>query len=87
MLTVEYSSDFVRKYKKLAILQKEEVKARIEEFKNIDNHHKLRVHKLKGTLSGLFAFSVNYADRIVFGFSKDKKKAFLLDIGDHTIYE
>lgn len=34
-----------------------------------------------------WAFSVNYSDRIVIYFSKDKKIAHLLDIGDHSIYE
>ncbi len=87
MLRVEYSSDFVRKYGKLSKPLREETKERIEEFKDTKNHQKLRVHKLKGDMLGFLAFSINYRDRIIFQFSKDKKVAYLLNIGDHTVYE
>jgi mRNA-degrading endonuclease YafQ of YafQ-DinJ toxin-antitoxin module len=87
MLEVEYSSDFIRKYKKLPKLLKEEVKERIEYFKDTANHQKLRVHALKSELQGFSAFSINYRDRIIFQFSKDKKVAYLLNIGDHSVYE
>ena len=87
MLKVEYSSDFVRKYKRLTPAFKTEVRERIEELKIRSNHEKLRVHKLKGAMKGLSAFSVNYQDRIVFEWSRDAKTVYLLDIGDHSIYE
>lgn len=87
MLRVEYSSDFVRKYKKLGRAQKDEILERIEMLKDSANHKKLRVHKLKDDMAGSFAFSVNYSDRIIFELSKDKKTPYLLDVGDHTIYE
>lgn len=87
VLSVEYSSDFVRKFKKLSKPQQDEAYERIEEFRNAANHKRLRVHKLKGTFKERLSFSVNYSDRIVFRFSKDKRTAYLLDIGDHTIYE
>lgn len=87
MLEIQYSSDFVRKYKKLEKGLKEEIKERIEDFRDPKNHLKLKVHKLKGSMKGLFAFSVNYSDRIVFEFSKNKRIAYLLDVGDHSIYE
>ncbi len=87
MLAVEYSSDFVRRFKKLDSSLQEEALERIAEFKNLKNHVKLRVHKLKGSMAGLRAFSVNYRIRIVFEYAKNKKTAYLLDIGDHSIYE
>lgn len=87
MVAIEYSSDFVRKYKKLAPGLKEEIRERLEEFRDTRNHQKLKVHKLQGAMRGLCAFSVNYSDRIVFEWSKEKKTAYMLDIGDHSIYE
>jgi mRNA-degrading endonuclease YafQ of YafQ-DinJ toxin-antitoxin module len=87
MIAIEYSSDFVRKYKKLENAFKAEIRERLEEFRDSRNHPKLKVHKLKGSMKGLCAFSVNYNDRIVFEWSKDKKTAYMLDVGDHSIYE
>ncbi len=87
MLLVVYSSDFLRRFKKLSTSQQEEVIERIESFKDTGNHRTLRVHKLAGALRGLSAFSVNYRDRIIFQCSKDKKTVYLYDIGDHSVYE
>ena len=86
MIGIEYSSHFVRKYTKLHPDLKKEVFVRIEEFKDPTNHRKLEVHKLKDAMAGQWAFSVNYHDRVAFEYSKDKKIAYLLDVGDHTIY-
>lgn len=87
MVDLEYSSDFLGKYKKLEPALKEEVRERLEEFRDPRNHEKLKVHKLKGVMKGLLAFSVNYSDRIVFEWSKNKKTAYVLGVGDHSIYE
>lgn len=87
MIAIEYSSDFVRKYKKLDPALKSEIRDRLEEFRDMRNHQKLRVHKLSGSMKGLLAFSVNYSDRIVFEWGKNKKIAYMLDVGDHSIYE
>lgn len=48
-------------------------------------HPSLKTHKLKGDLVGLYAFSVNYAYRIVFAIKAER--IVLLDIGTHTIYK
>lgn len=87
MISLEYSSDFVRKYKKLEPAFKTEIKERLREFQDVRNHQRLRVHKLHGELKGLFAFSTNYHDRIVFEWNKPKTTAYILDVGDHSIYE
>ncbi len=87
MIRVEYSSHFIRKYKKLDPQFKREVKVRIEEFRDEAHHKKLEVHKLKGDKAGYWAFSVNYSDRVAFEFSKDMKTAYLYDVDDHTIYD
>lgn len=87
MVTVGYAASFVRRYKKLDVALQREVKQRIKEFRNPANHQKLKVHKLGGRLRDKYAFSVNFTDRIVFEWSKDKKIAYLLDVGDHGVYE
>lgn len=87
MLTVGYAASFVRRYKKLDAASQREVKQRIEEFKDPANHQALKVHKLGGRLRGRSAFSVNFSDRIIFEWSKDKKTVYLFDIGDHSVYE
>lgn len=87
MVDIEYSSEFIRKYKKLEPSQKDEVRDRLDEFRNPKNHLKLKVHALRGSMKGLCAFSLNYSDRIVFQWSKNKKTAYMLDLGDHSIYE
>ncbi|MDB5237282.1 MAG: hypothetical protein JWL88_384 [Parcubacteria group bacterium] len=87
MLTVGYAASFVRRFKKLTPALQREVKGRITEFKDPANHPALKVHKLSGRLKGRSAFSVNFNDRIIFEWSKDKKTAYLFDIGDHSVYE
>jgi len=87
MLSIGYAASFVRRFKKLDTSLQQEIKERIEEFKDLSNHSALRVHKLSGRMRGKSAFSVNFCDRIIFEWSKDKKTAYLLDVGDHGIYE
>lgn len=86
MLEIEYAPEFIRTWKKLPAHLQEESMECIEEFRNRKNHEKLKVHKLKGAMKGLYSFSVNYRYRIVFIFA-GKGTAQLLDIGDHSVYE
>lgn len=87
MIHIEYSSYFVRKFKKLELPLQSDILEKIELFRDTANHRRLEVHKLKGAFKGQWAFSVNYSDRIVFHFSSDKKTAYPLDVGDHGVYE
>ena len=87
MIRIEYSSYFVRKFKKLEPVFQSDVIEKIELFKDTKNHKRLEVHKLGGTMKGQSAFSINFSDRIAFYFNADKNVAYLLDVGDHSIYE
>lgn len=87
MISVEFSSDFVRTFKKLSVALRSEIKEKIEEFKDPKNHSRLKVHKLQGRMKGSFAFSVNFSYRVIFEWSKNKKTAYLFDVGNHSIYE
>ena len=68
MITVGYTGEFIRTYDKLPNALKEEVKERIQLFKDRKNHQRLKVHKLHGDLRIYYGFSVNYRIRVVFQF-------------------
>lgn len=85
-MKVAYTPRFLRLYKKLPSGLQDEVIEKIELFKNIDNHQRLDVHKLKGRLKKFYGFSVNHRDRVVFEYMSENEVAFLA-VGDHEIYK
>jgi plasmid maintenance system killer protein len=86
-MDIAYTASFVRRYKKLPRPLKDEVKERINTFRDPIHHESLRVHKLNGPLKKFHSFSVNYRYRIIFQFVNNGKTAHLHDIDDHEIYE
>ncbi len=85
-MEIVYRPEFVRLYNKLNLPLREEIKDKIELFKNISNHKTLKVHKLHGRLRNRYSFSVNYRYRIVFEYM-NKKTVALLSVGSHDIYK
>lgn len=85
-MTIHFKPSFVREFKKLPAEIQEEAFERIGLFKVIENHKKLKVHKLKGRLSDFYSFSVTYSHRIVFSY-ESKTEVVFLAIGDHDIYK
>lgn len=85
-MILRYKPSFVREFKKMSPSFREEALERIEQFKKVENHQKLKVHKLKGQLKEYYSFSVTYSHRIVFEY-QSKDTAVLLAIGDHDIYK
>ncbi|SMP06736.1 mRNA-degrading endonuclease (mRNA interferase) YafQ, toxin component of the YafQ-DinJ toxin-antitoxin module [Desulfurobacterium pacificum] len=51
------------------------------------NHPSLRLHKLKGKLSGKYSVSITMSYRIILTFAVTEKGIVLIDIGSHEIYE
>ena len=86
MLKISFKPSFIREVNKLDRNLAEELFDKIELFKSIENHTKLKVHKLHGRLSGCCSFSVNYKTRIVFEY-ESRDSVILLDIGDHDLYK
>jgi mRNA-degrading endonuclease YafQ of YafQ-DinJ toxin-antitoxin module len=80
-----YTSNFVKKWKKLTSAQKKKFKKRIKIFKNNPFDKRLKTHKLKGTLSDKWSFSLDYKHRVLFNFKKNKRALFY-DFGTHRIY-
>ncbi|MBI3274218.1 MAG: type II toxin-antitoxin system RelE/ParE family toxin [Candidatus Colwellbacteria bacterium] len=85
-MVILFKPAFIRQYKNLDSQLKEEVKEKIDLFKNPKKHKQLKVHKLTGRLSSRYSFSVNYKFRIVFSYAS-KNSVVLLAIGDHNIYK
>ena len=83
---IEYSTSFVKQFRKLnPELKKQAVKAELL-FKKDAFSPKLKTHKLTGKLKSLWAFSINYQDRIIFEFM-GKRKVLFYKIGSHDIYK
>ena len=85
MTEILYTKTFLKRYKKLDSDFQEDIKDKIELFKDKKNHERLKVHKLKGKYKGFLSFSINRKDRILFQFIKGNSAIFL-DIDDHDIY-
>lgn len=86
-MEIVYTPEFLRSLKKLPHELQEEAIEKIDLFRDLLNHKKLKVHKLKGMLRGRYSFSVNYKTRIIFRYVRKPKEAVLLAIGDHDVYQ
>lgn len=86
MITVGYTREFIRRYDKLSNILKEEVREKIQLFKDRSNHKRLKVHKLHGKYQGFFGFSIDHKNRIMFEWIS-KKEARLHTVGDHSMYD
>ncbi len=85
-MEIEYKPTFIKQYACFESPLKEEIKEKIELFRDEKNHKQSKVHKLKDKLSKYYSFSVNYKYRIVF-ICQSKSRAALLAIGDHAVYK
>ena len=81
----EYSSRFVRSFKKLSVDVQAEAHEAINKFRDSDNHEGLRLHKLTGKLKIYHSFSINFQYRILIKI--DKTTVYFTDIGNHNIYK
>jgi mRNA-degrading endonuclease YafQ of YafQ-DinJ toxin-antitoxin module len=85
-MEVTFSPGFLNSLHGFLPALQEEVLEKVEKFSNPKNHQILKVHKLKGRLRGCFSFSVNYHIKIVFEYVGKPKRAYLLAVGDHDVY-
>jgi mRNA-degrading endonuclease RelE of RelBE toxin-antitoxin system len=85
LIKLIYLPAFLRKLKKCDQPLQEEIKGKIVQFQNRTNHEQLKVHKLKGSLSDYYSFSVTYKHRVIF-FWEDAETAVFLSVGDHDVY-
>ncbi len=80
-----YTARFIRSLKKVPKSVLDDAFYAIKEFEDRNNHKRLSLHKLKGRLSRLYSFRVNYSYRIVI--KLDKNKVYFMDIGTHDVYK
>ena len=86
MITVLYTSTFLRQYRKLPMDLQEEIDRAIALFESDPNSPSLKNHKLKEKMKDWRSMSVNYKFRIVF--QEDAKGVYaMLAVGDHDIYK
>ena len=85
-MKIIYTSRFIRKYRKLSGAIKDLAEIKEELFRQDPFNPILKTHKLKGALDGLWAFSLDYAHRIIFEFDSGGK-AYFHEIGDHSVYD
>lgn len=83
---VETTLRFDRSMSKLPINIQQETANKVAIFKANPLDARLRTHKLKGKMKGLWSFSITYSYRIVFKFT-ERDTALFYDIGNHQIYK
>jgi addiction module RelE/StbE family toxin len=90
MINLVFSPSFKRAFKTTIKRQpdlKSKIEAKLKLLANDPYHPILRTHKLKGKLSGAWAFSVEYDCRIIFSFEPNpetqEEEINLIDIGTH----
>lgn len=86
ILKIYYASQFIRDLKKLPISKQKIAQEREDIFKKDPFSSALKTHKLSGKLSGYWAFTITYQDRVVFRFEASGEVIFFR-IGSHDIYK
>lgn len=82
---IYYTSSFLKSIKKLSLKEKKLIQKREKIFRKNPFDKRLKTHKLKGRLKGLYSFSITYSQRILFEFTKEGEVIFY-EIGGHEIY-
>ncbi|MFE1744757.1 type II toxin-antitoxin system YafQ family toxin [Coleofasciculus sp. H7-2] len=84
-MEISFSSSFRRAFKK-RIKENLDLEAKfwqkVEQFTIAPFEQSLKTHKLSGKLKGLWSFSVEYDERVLFYFTEDGNAVFV-DIGSH----
>ncbi len=86
MYRISFRNSFIKRTKKFDRELLKKFLSKIELLKNVDNHSRLKVHKLHGRLAEYHSFSLDYNLRVVFRFESDDE-ILLVDVGTHDIYK
>ncbi len=85
---IRYDATFEKQWAKylsrLTDKEKEQLKSRLAIFREDIFDKRLKTHHLKGNLKEYYAFSISYADRIVFKLLEDAEILFI-EIGSHDV--
>lgn len=80
---IKRTSSFKRAYKKLSILQQQQVDDAMKIFINNPFHPQLRNHKLKGSHHGIHSISAAYDLRILYVEEDGHAVVIFIDVGIH----
>jgi mRNA-degrading endonuclease YafQ of YafQ-DinJ toxin-antitoxin module len=83
-MKIYHTDKFAKAYRKLPDKIKDESEKKEEIFRANPFDPRLKTHRLKGTLSDQYSFSVKYSWRIVFHFESENVVFDM--IGTHAIY-
>ena len=83
---IHFTPHFLKSFSRLPLSIQELAKKKDVWFRRNTYDPRLRTHKLKGELSGAWAYSVNREYRILFRFINGNE-AIYYDIGTHEIYK
>lgn len=82
---IHYTRHFSVKALRLPYDLKSEIDKKETIFRNDPFDPRLKTHKLKGKLKGLWSFSLTFQHRVLFEFV-NKNEVLFFDIGGHEIY-
>jgi addiction module RelE/StbE family toxin len=86
MKNLLWTETFTRKFKRL-VRQNPQLKIlieqRLQQLSENPFHPSLRTHKLKGKLSEIWSFFIDYSYRILFKFAREEDDILLLTLGSH----
>lgn len=83
---IHYTSRFIRDFKRLTSDKQQLANKKEKQFRQNPFSASLKTHKLMGRLESLWAFSINYKDRVIFKFINQNEVLFYR-IGSHDIYK
>ena len=86
VLKIHLSSGFEKSFHKLPGRIQDLATRKDKWFRRDAFDQRLRTHKLKGSLEGHCAYSVNFQYRVLFRFINDHEVIYY-DIGTHEIYK
>jgi len=84
--SVDFSPHFLKSFQKLPRSIQAQAKKKDEWFRQNPFDPRLRTHKLKGELAGVWAYSINREYRALFRFLNGDEVLYY-DIGTHDIYK
>ena len=82
---VHFSPHFFKSFQRLPRSIQVQAKKKDEWFRQNPFDQRLRIHKLKGELSGAWAYSINRRYRVLFRFLNGDEVIYY-DVGTHDIY-
>lgn len=83
--SVNFSPHFFKSFHRLPRSIQAQAKKKDEWFRQNPFDQRLRTHKLKGELSGAWAYSINRRYRVLFRFLNGDEVIYY-DVGTHDIY-